>query len=120
MDKAKARESVLDLFKKTPDGVSFVDIEEGLEKAGINPQGDYRMIFSNNVLLWAGVTEEFIDLIYDLMEERIIAPEPAPRWVYWMDGKSPAFPVAEDIPKKGFKEPHWLPVTWKRGENFPE
>jgi hypothetical protein len=120
MDKAKAREVVIDLFKKYPAGVTFADIEEALEEAGIDPKGDYYFINNHNVSIWAGVAKEFIDLIYDLVNERVLIPEPAPRWVYWIAGKAPAFPVAEAIPKKGFKEPHWFPVTFKRGENFPK
>lgn len=121
MDKAKARKAVIELFRKTPNGVSFVEIERALEDAGINPKGSYALVNDRlNVALWVNVTEEFIELYKELVTEGIIRARPANPMIYFIDGKVPSLPIAKRIPNNGYKELHWMPMELEQGDNFPK
>jgi hypothetical protein len=115
MDQVKAREAIIELFERIPSGVSFVDIERALMMADLDPTGEFALMLEGNVLLWYGVNQEFIDLISELVEQKIITFAPTSYTVYLIDGKCPRLPLASRIPARGYKEPRWLPITFKQG-----
>jgi hypothetical protein len=95
-------------------GVSFVELEHWLAERGMTVQGDLQLEPLDNVILWAGVSQEFCDFLDALratgrLDMRSMGAMEA-FLVYSADGKLLRLPFAKRIPKKGYKEPHWAPV----------
>lgn len=65
----------------------------------------------DNTILWADVSEKFIDA-FNLVKQRMY-PQPADALIYMMDGKFVRLPIARRLGKKDYKTPHWLPVTFQ-------
>jgi len=86
-------------------GVSFVEI---MNKFG---EGDHELITDLNVVRWSGLTDETVDGIIKLLNERRILMYPTSPLVYLVDGCVPNLPIAKRPPKGGYKEPHWIPVV---------
>ena len=96
------------------DTVSFVEIQQAFE--GHMPvHGDIGMEIAPNVILWAGMSQELIDLIRRVSTGPTprIEPRPSVPLVYLIDGAALALPIAKRIPKKGYTKPHWLPIVFR-------
>lgn len=95
---------------RTTDYVSFAELERWLEGRGIHTEGTYSLEPAPNVLVWAGVNEQFCDIFEKLRPHLDIEPCSSV-FVYLADGKALNLPIAKRPPRGGYKEPHWAPVT---------
>lgn len=68
-----------------------------------------------NLLIWAGMSEELVGLLQKMGRAKLFHYEPTVLLVYLVDGKHLDLPIAKRPPKKGYKEPHWVPVVLKPG-----
>lgn len=71
-----------------------------------------------NTWQWATLSAEGVTAMQYFIRKGIIDHQPVEALVYWVDGKVPRMPVAKRVPKKGYKEPRWVPtvitVDWSK------
>jgi hypothetical protein len=95
-------------------GVSFVELRRllGEDRA----RGDLAVEFPGmpNVVLWAGMSQDFVDLVDAITKSGRAVITPTTVLVYLADGVTPNFPLAKRLPRGGYKQPHWTPVTFNR------
>lgn len=102
-------------YIRTGSHITFTEIENWLRQQGINPDGDQEIYFDLNVILWCGMSEDFVDLIRSIQPHTV--PTPTNILTYVADGgKIPGYPLAKRPPRDGYREPHWLPVTLNAGD----
>lgn len=94
-------------------GVSFVELEQLFNKDEV--QGDYFLQSPPNCIWWTGVSREFAESVWLCIDRGDIVPTPTSPIVYFVDGKAPNLPVAKRPPKRGYKDPRWLPVVFNPG-----
>ncbi len=102
---------VLNYIKKN-DGTSYVELERLFDSLNFNWRGEYE-IYSNqceNVVFWNGWNEAAMNLINELLHDKLIFKEPAQPLIYLIDGKSLTLPLVKSIIQ--YKKPHWLPVVF--------
>jgi len=111
-DEGRFVDAVVELVRAR-DHVSFVEIQNLFKGAGMETRGNVIMLLERNVVMWAGVSDEFADILdaVRLEQPRRVWPHPSSPLVYLIDGGLLKFPIAKRIPKAGYKEPHWLPMT---------
>ena len=63
-----------------------------------------------NVIAWQGMSQQFLDALR--LAFKYIEPRPASALVYWIDGVVCSLPQAKNLPAKGYKTLHWLPVVF--------
>ncbi len=88
-------------------GISFAELKliDGFSgQKCIHPEG------FDNVVIWNGVSQEFVDAFAALTASGDIEVKSCSVIVYFCDGESLPLPVAKSIRK--YKTPHWLPVTF--------
>src|SRR5262245_65092617 len=88
-------------------GVSFVELQDAI---GDESRGDLAWEIVPNVVIWSGMSEQFLDAL-KLTRHRI-EPTPTSRLVYLCDGAVLPYPLAKQLSKKGYKKPHWCPVAF--------
>ena len=66
-----------------------------------------------NLVLWDSLSFVGAQAISELCKAKQISLEPCSLLTYLCDGRSPSLPIAKQIPTKGYKKPHWVPVTLK-------
>jgi hypothetical protein len=95
---------------KSKIGVSFVDVEQAFERAGLEFDGGYRISKGENLVLWSNWNEDATEAITHLFNDGQVELKTTNPLTYWVDGKVPSFPVAKS-PNRKYRKPHWLPVT---------
>ena len=65
---------------------------------------------NSNVVIWSGMSLDFVDAIADLLETKKIILCAGSTFSYACDGGILRLPVAKRIPAGGYKSPHWLPM----------
>jgi len=94
---------------------NFVELSNVLRSNGINPDGDGNLVFPGlpNVILWAGINDDFVSVINAIRERQdIIEPRGADVLTYAYDGGFLRLPIAKKPPKGGYKKPHWAPIQF--------
>ncbi len=86
--------------------VSFAEISQFVDHEG----GDQALYYPNyeNIVLWAGLSEETAKAIQYLLNGKKIFIHPASELTYLADGRIPSFPTAKSL--RQYKEPHWMPT----------
>lgn len=101
------KDKIYDLIK-TRRHVSFAELSQidGFK-------GDLSFGFSENLLLWTGMSEEAVEAMSDLMKTKKITPDSngTTLMCYFADGAALSLPVAKSL-KREYKKPHWVPTTW--------
>jgi hypothetical protein len=102
-------------YVRRNDYVTYVEIERHLKGRNVPVEGDRAICLSDdpNIILWAGMSEEFTEIMHAMMREKRIFPHPAAHLVYLIDGKTLRFPLAQRMPKGGYKKPHWAPICFR-------
>lgn len=110
-----ARDVLLEVCKRPT--TSFADLKRNLNA---NNRLDGTISFcasrDENVVLWAGMSQDFGNALAYLLSEELIELTPTEYLVYLCDGYVLDLPVAKRLRKKGFKSPHWLPVVLNPGK----
>jgi len=98
-------------------GVTFVEIEKQLAKAGLDYKGDrvFCSAFDENIVFWMGANDDFINALVELVNSGDIYAVEVHPLIYLIDGKMLTLPIAKRPPKAGYKEPHWMPVVLNPG-----
>jgi hypothetical protein len=112
---AEMAERMLVEVRRLRFGVTFVEL---VAAAGPGSRGEFQVELEDteNIILWSGVSAEFIDALQVLRPH--IEPHPTPPIVYLIDGSYLNLPIARGARRK-YDRPHWFPVTysvrgWKR------
>lgn len=87
--------------------VTFAEIADAI---GQDAHGDITWSIAPNIVLWVGLSEALMNAFETLRHQ--IEPYPTNLLVYLHDGAALKLPVAKRVTKKGYKEPHWLPVVF--------
>ena len=101
----------LDLVKliKHKKGVSFVEIEIYFDEMGFDYRGDIAMCRGHeNIVFWNGWNEQACNLIYELLNSKLITIDPTDVLIYFIDGKILTLPVYKG--NKSYVQ--WLPVEF--------
>jgi hypothetical protein len=88
------------------DHVSFVEL---IDACGPDAIGDLQLELKPNLVLWVGVSPIFEEAFHLALKR--IRPYPDTPMVYFMDGRALNLPIAKSI--RAFKQPRWLPVTFR-------
>jgi hypothetical protein len=92
--------------------VSFIELQRFAEDTlGIPSSGDYALEAAPNLILWAGVSNDFVDLVNAIKATKSVDLNPTSLLVYMVDGGLLNMPIAKRPPRNGYKEPHWAPVV---------
>jgi hypothetical protein len=74
---------------------------------------------SQNIVIWPGLTEEFIEVYKSLRDSKRIVAIPCGFIIYMIDGAFPTtMPVAKSL-KRTYKKPHWVPVVLRPFDKCP-
>lgn len=73
-------------------------------------EGDLEISFKGNIVLWAGLSDEFCDAFDSLKSNGKIRPVPCGSFIYLIDGTQLKMKVAKGIGP--YKTPRWLPVCF--------
>ena len=106
MDSTQMEDMILDLVT-TRRTVSFAEIMEAI---GAEARGDLSWEIAPNTVLWSGMSPSLMNAFESLKGK--IEPHPTSVLVYLHDGAGLRLPVAKRITRKGYTEPHWLPVVF--------
>lgn len=95
-------------------GTTFVELERLLSDLGMEVKGDLLIDVRPNVIMWANMSQEFVDEILALQSDGRVVPAhtDTTAFCYMVDGKVLNLPVAVRPPKNGYKEPHWAPTAF--------
>ena len=105
----------LAIYVETYRHVSFVELQQRLAPY-METSGDVELVMGGaNLVMWAGMSQGFVDAVLQAERNGRIQWEPASVLVYLIDGAVPSMPVAKRVPKGGYKAPRWLPVVWNPG-----
>ena len=69
---------------------------------------------ASNLVLWTHMSNEAIDAIDELIEEKKIVMRPACKLTYLVDGAGLKYPIMKSI--RHYKTPRWMPVCFCRPE----
>lgn len=91
--------------------VSFHEIKDLLRRY-MPVDDDLSWACAPNVFLWFDLSHELVDLLRRLCHDGRIYPHPSGVLCHVADGGAPDLPVAKKPTAKGYRKPHWLPITW--------
>lgn len=99
----------IEQYVRAYDWVTFAELENKID--GL--RGDLLLsIDPPNVVLWAGMSEAFIDALEILRRDRRVFPWPTVYLTYLIDGGLLKLPIAKRPPTGGkrYAKERWLPV----------
>jgi|ERR1700726_3121430 len=110
MNKDQYAEKVISLIS-TRRTVSFIEIENMLS-SHIDVKGNIAMCLPKypTIVLWANMSQQFFDIMIEVLKTKKVSPKSTDPLVYAMDGKLLKFPIAKSA--RQYKEEHWLPVVF--------
>lgn len=91
--------------------VTLAELEYYFEQNNIEFKGTKCIWFNQdmNWLLWANMSEEYMNTILELEKEKIIDFVPCHTFVYLIDGVIANLPVVKSAVK--YTKPHWIPCV---------
>ena len=93
--------------------VSFVDIESIFESKDIDYLGNYAMTPPGeyrHIVMWTGWKTEFINLVSQMCNEKLIEIEPCSILEYMLCGRMLNLPLVKKV--HPYQTDHWLPVVF--------
>lgn len=108
-------DAVVAYVERMGGGVSFVELRDLLTPS-IETEGSYELgLASKNVVFWTRMSEAFAEAVSTALRSGRIHQTPTEPLVYLIDGGYLDMPLVKRPPKRGYKEPHWLPVAFEVG-----
>jgi len=74
----------------------------------LNTYGDIYWEFDKNVIVWEGMSKEFMNSITILILGEKLFLRPGNIMTYCFDGTILKYPLVKKAPDSGYKHPHWL------------
>lgn len=99
-------------------GTSFIELERVYEaETGQSAEGNYAMDIAPHLCIWANVSKDFVDFVNAIKASLLAYAYPTSVLTYVIDGKMLRMPIAQRVPKNGYKADHWIPtVFYPKGE----
>ena len=109
--------AAIEAYVRAFDYVTFAELVRYLEPHA-DVRGDLAIISNKdpNITIWMGLSTAFVDALAGLLKQGRMHYAPASLLTYMIDGAFPVLPIAKRPPKRGYKDPHWLPVCLRPGE----
>lgn len=106
-------DSLADQVKDYIDLYNNVSFAELARKFPEHFKGEYSYTWSSlpNVYAWRGMSEEFTNILLDLVSNKKYTLKPTGWLTYLIDGICLDLPIYKGKKKK-IKKPHWLPVVF--------
>jgi hypothetical protein len=77
----------------------------------VDVKGSFALTLGHpNNVVWAGMSERFLDACKTVLDEKRVYPHPASFLAYMIDGGGLRLPLAKRPPKGGYRNEHWLPT----------
>lgn len=89
------------------DWVSFIQLQRAFEPY-MQVYGNILIEMEDNVILWSGMSQEFTDMVLNLIKAKKIYYHPGAMLNYMMDGGVLDIPLYKQ--KREYKTPHWVPT----------
>jgi len=105
------RKAILDYVRAHP-GTTFAELEQVLGESMRGPRALFAGPREHDIVLWDGVSQEFIDTIVALRDGGALVARPTHYLTYLFDGNGLQLPLAK---RAKYKTPHWLPVIFVQG-----
>lgn len=102
-------EAAIVTYIATYDWVTFVELKKQFEPY-CNVHGSAVLSLDKNIVLWAGMSDDFCDTIIKLLDEQRVHLHPTIVLTYLFDGGVLRMPLVKRPPKNGYREPRWLPA----------
>lgn len=95
------------------DYVTFVELMNIIDGCGVPTEGQQAITLGGrpNTLLWAGMSQEAVDIVYDIVKQTDQAG--ASVLMYMVDGGMLNFPVVKRFREKDYVKERWLPVCFR-------
>lgn len=100
---------ILELVESLKEAL-FTDFEEQVEGF----IGDFALcpVDSGQVFYWDSLSEIACEALANLQKNKQVFFQPTHSFLYLVDGKIPAYPLATAVGlKKGYKTSHWIPIA---------
>lgn len=108
-------DAVVELVEARP-GASFPEMQQYF---GPPSQGEYSMSMRDDLIIWAGVSEPFAELLGQAINDGRLHLHGLGQTEAWLihtaDGGFLNLPMAKQVPARGYKKPHWVPVVFYVG-----
>lgn len=101
-------EDAVEAYIREMDWVTFAELQRQFAPF-MGVRGDWRFGFLDNLVVWAGMSEEFMNLVLSLAKAGRVHYWSSTAFTYIIDGECLTLPVAKRA--QAYKHPHWLPVT---------
>lgn len=99
------KQNIMAMVAEKRGGVSFAELEDIPGFPGRRAMGNGR-----NVFFWFGMSDEAIVALKGLCDDGRVQIAKCSAWVYWCDGRVPAFPIAKQR-VRDYKSPRWMPCV---------
>ena len=98
-------------YLSTKRGVSFAEIDRMLDNYNIKHNGTKCIYFNkdSNIIAWIDMSEDYMNAILELEEEKVTDMKPCEFIIYMVDGKVLNLPVVKKA--RNYKELHWAPCV---------
>lgn len=102
-------EQIIYEYVKARGSVSFAELQTLL---GADFKGDHYLTMKDNenLILWTGMSAEFVKLMSNLLNKGVYKVSEAHILSYAIDGSMLSYPIAKR-PNHKYKTLHWLPVV---------
>lgn len=97
-------------YVRHQDWVSYPELT-GRLSGYMETEGDFTSELRLNLVLWAGMSKAFVDLINDLLQQKRLFIHPSSLMTYLVDGGILRLPLAKS--PRPYKKPHWVPVCFR-------
>jgi hypothetical protein len=104
-------EAVIALVRER-DWVTFVEIKD-LLSPHVETAGFLAFEVAPNLVLWAGMSQQFCDVIHAVRASNAVELVPDSYLSYLVDGMTLRMPLAKRPPPGGYKTEHWAPVCFR-------
>lgn len=109
----------LEQFIKDQDWVTMVEIGQFLTGCSIDTKGNLEWgIDDLNLVFWAGMSDEFCDIMAELKDRKTTQMEATNPMTYLIDGAMLSLPLAKRPPRQGYKDPHWAPICFRHKDRL--
>jgi hypothetical protein len=109
---SELKTEITNLLRTKGNGVSFANLAE---IPGFS--GDAAMeVDNNNIFIWFHCSEQAIQAIKELLNEKQIELHSTSHLTYHIDGSIPRYPIAKS--DRVYKSPRWQPMALKKGKTF--
>jgi len=103
-------------FVAARDWVTFVELSQLAERHGIPTKGTIAVLACPNGVLWADMSQEFVDLFKKIRRDGRLALDGGSPLAYLIDGGLLKLPLAKRMPRdpvKGYATERWLPSFFR-------